>query len=134
MPATMCRVNLVGGLGPVLQITEGWTVDLPEEVHRALDERTNPSWPTTWFVPRLTGMGPFTSVYDVMRAWGANHGAICHGHIGQDLATLASMLRIPVDMHNCEAVFRPSSWTRFGAMDSQSADYLACRTYGPLFG
>jgi L-fucose isomerase len=133
MPVTMCRVNLVGGLGPVLQIAEGWTVDLPEAVHKVLDERTNPSWPTTWFVPRLTGSSPYTSVYDVMAAWGANHGAISYGHIGQDLVTLASMLRIPVDMHNCDTVFRPSSWARFGAMDAQAADFRACETYGPLF-
>jgi len=136
MPVTMCRLNLVGGLGPVLQIAEGWTISLPDEVHRVLDERTNPTWPTTWFVPRLTGAGPYTSVYDVMNAWGANHGAICYGHVGADLISLASMLRIPVDMHNVAAadVFRPSSWTRFGALEPQGADYRACATYGPLYG
>ena len=134
MPVTMCRLNLVGGLGPVLQIAEGWTVTLPDAVHESLDLRTNPSWPTTWFAPRLTGAGPFTDVYSVMNAWGANHGAIAPGHIGGDLVTLASMLRIPVDMHNVGDVFRPSSWTRFGAMEPQGADYRACATYGPLYG
>jgi L-fucose isomerase len=135
LPATMCRINLVKGLGPVLQIAEGHTVDLPEEVHRTLDERTNPTWPTTWFAPTLTGDGPYTDVYSVMNNWGANHGAICYGHIGGDLISLASILRIPVDMHNvpAERVFRPSSWARFGAMDLQSADYRACQTYGPLY-
>lgn len=134
MPVTMCRLNLVEGLGPVLQIAEGWTVDLPEVVHKALDERTNPTWPSTWFVPRLTGQAPFASVYDVMANWGANHGAVCFGHIGADLITLASMLRIPVDMHNCTDVFRPAVWSRFGASDAQGADYRACATYGPLYG
>ncbi len=136
MPVTMCRINLVGGLGPVLQIAEGYTVDLPQKVHTMLDERTNPTWPTTWFVPNLTGSRPFKNVYSVMAAWGANHGAICYGHIGGDLITLASMLRIPVDMHNVpdERVFRPSSWTRFGALEPQGADYRACKNYGPLYG
>lgn len=131
----MARINLVGELGPVLQIAEGWTLELPEAVHDVLDERTNPTWPTTWFVPRLTGSGPYTDVYSVMAAWGANHGAISVGHIGADLITLASMLRIPVDMHNVAEsdVYRPSTWTRFGALDPQAADYLACRTYGPLY-
>lgn len=136
MPVTMCRLNLVRGLGPVLQIAEGWTVTLPEEVHRTLDERTNPTWPSTWFVPRLTGVGAFESVYSVMNAWGANHGAICYGHIGADLVTLASMLRIPVDMHNLaySDVFRPSSWTRFGTSDLEGADFRSCVNYGPLYG
>lgn len=134
LPVTMCRINLVGGLGPVLQIAEGWTVTLPDSVHESLDLRTNPSWPTTWFAPKLTGAGPFTDVYSVMNAWGANHGAIAPGHIGADLISLASMLRIPVDMHNVDEVFRPSSWTRFGAMEPQGADYRACATYGPLYG
>ena len=135
MPVTAFRLNLVGGLGPVLQIAEGWTVDLPEEVHNTLDARTNPTWPTTWFVPELTGEGPFTDVYSVMNAWGANHCAAAYGHIGADLITLASMLRIPVDMHNVAAgqVFRPSAWTRFGALELQGADYRACATYGPLY-
>jgi L-fucose/D-arabinose isomerase len=135
MPVTMCRVNLVKGLGPVLQIAEGWTVDLPEAVHRALDERTNPTWPTTWFVPTLTGQGPFADVYSVMNNWGANHGAISYGHVGGDLITLAAILRIPVDMHNVpeEQVFRPSVWSRFGALEPQAADYRACATFGPLY-
>lgn len=135
MPVTMFRINLVDGLGPVLQIAEGWTVDLPEAVHRTLDERTNPTWPTTWFVPNLTGAGPFADVYSVMNNWGANHGTISYGHVGGDLISLASMLRIPVDMHNvpAERVFRPSSWSRFGALEPQSADYRACATYGPLY-
>ncbi|MCS6777290.1 MAG: L-fucose isomerase [Chloroherpetonaceae bacterium] len=135
MPVTMCRVNLVAGLGPVLQIAEGYTVELPDPVHRALDERTNPSWPTTWFVPILTGQGAFTDVYTVMSHWGANHGAICYGHIGGDLIALAALLRIPVDMHNvpAERVFRPAAWARFGGLTSQEADYRACATYGPLY-
>ena len=135
MPVTMFRINLVKGLGPVLQIAEGWTVDLPEEVHRTLDERTNPTWPTTWFVPNVTGEGPFTDVYSVMNAWGANHGAISYGHVGADLISAASMLRIPVDMHNVPAgqVFRPSAWARFGGLEPQGADYRACATYGPLY-
>jgi L-fucose isomerase len=135
MPVTMFRLNLVKGLGPVLQIAEGVTVDLPAEVHNTLDLRTDPTWPTTWFVPTLTGAGPFTDVYSVMNNWGANHGAISYGHIGGDLITLAATLRIPVDMHNVPAdrVFRPSSWARFGAMEPQAADYRACATYGPLY-
>ena len=135
MEVTMFRLNLVKGLGPVLQIAEGWTIDLPEDVHRTLDERTNPTWPTTWFVPRLTGSYPYADVYSVMNNWGANHGAISYGHIGADLISLAAILRIPVDMHNVpgEQVFRPSSWSRFGALDLQAADYRACSTYGPLY-
>ncbi len=100
MPVTMCRINLVKGLGPAMQIAEGWTVELPDEVHEVLDERTNPTWPTTWFVPRTTGSGPFRDVYTVMNNWGANHGAISYGHIGADLMSLCAMLRIPVYMHN----------------------------------
>jgi len=134
MPVTMCRINLVDGLGPVLQIAEGWTVELPDDVHKTLDERTNPTWPTTWFVPRLTGNVPFESVYGLMAAWGANHGAISYGHTGADLIALASVLRIPVDMHNCDEVFRPAVWSRFGALDAQGADYRACATFGPLWG
>jgi L-fucose isomerase len=135
MPVTMCRVNLVKGLGPALQIAEGWTVDLPEAVHRTLDERTNPTWPTTWFVPNLTGRGPFADVYSVMNNWGANHGAISYGHVGGDLIALAATLRIPVDMHNVpdERVFRPSVWSRFGALEPQAADYRACAAFGPLY-
>jgi len=134
MPVTMSRVNLVKGQGPVLQIAEGWTVELPDDVHSILDERTNPSWPTTWFVPRLSGEGCFKDVYSVMANWGANHGAISYGHIGADLITLASMLRIPVCMHNVDAVqiFRPSAWVSFGA-DKEGSDYRACAAYGSLY-
>ncbi len=134
MPVTMCRLNLVKGIGPVLQIAEGETIDLPENVHKILDERTDKSWPTTWFVPRLTGKGAFTDVYSVMAHWGANHGAISYGHIGDYLISLASMLRIPVCMHNVseEKIFRPSAWNAFGS-DVEGADYRACDTYGPLY-
>lgn len=134
MPVTMCRLNLVNGLGPVLQIAEGETIDLPEEVHRTLDERTDRTWPTTWFVPRLTGEGAFSDVYTVMASWGANHGAISYGHVGHELITLASMLRIPVNMHNVnhERIFRPSAWGMFGN-ESEGADYRACSVYGPLY-
>ncbi|MDR3517265.1 MAG: L-fucose isomerase [Azospirillaceae bacterium] len=135
MPVTMTRLNLVDGLGPVLQIAEGETAALPDRVHDLLDQRTDPTWPTTWFAPRLTGSGAFTSVYQVMAAWGANHGAISYGHIGADLITLASMLRIPVAMHNVDrhGLFRPSAWGMFG-MDPEGADYRACANFGPLYG
>ena len=134
MPMTMSRINLVKGLGPVLQIAEGWSVDLPSNVHDILDKRTNETWPTTWFAPRLTGDGAFKDVYSVMANWGANHGAISYGHIGSDLITLASMLRIPVCMHNVDVsdVFRPSAWNSFG-MDAEGQDYRACATYGPIY-
>lgn len=134
MPVTMSRINLVKGLGPVLQIAEGYSVDIPKDIHDILDERTNYTWPTTWFVPRLTGTGPFKDIYSVMANWGANHGAVSYGHIGADLITLASMIRIPVCMHNVEEdkVFRPSAWTSFG-MDKESADYRACSVYGPVY-
>lgn len=134
MPVTMCRLNLVKGIGPVLQIAEGETIDLPENVHKILDERTDKSWPTTWFVPRITGKGPFKDVYSVMAAWGANHAAISYGHIGDQLISLASMLRIPVSMHNVaeEKIFRPSAWSAFGS-DTEGSDYRACATYGPLY-
>ncbi len=134
MPMTMSRINLIKGLGPVLQIAEGYTVELPPEVHDVLNERTNPTWPTTWFAPRLTGKGAFTDVYSVMANWGANHGAFSYGHIGADLITLASMLRIPVCMHNVteEKIYRPSTWSAFG-MDSEGSDYRACETFGPLY-
>ena len=136
MPVTMFRLNLVHGLGPALQIAEGWTVDLPQAVHEVLDERTNPTWPTTWFVPNVTGSGAFSDVYNVMYNWGANHGAISYGHIGADLITLASMLRIPVYMHNVaeEQIFRPSAWNAFGAADREAADFRACANFGPLYG
>lgn len=135
MPVTMCRLNLVRGLGPALQIAEGWTVDLPQKVHDTLDERTNPTWPTTWFAPRTTGHGAFRDVYTVMNNWGANHGSIGYGHTGADLISLASMLRIPVYMHNVaqEDVYRPSSWAAFGTTCLESADFRACANYGPLY-
>jgi L-fucose isomerase len=135
MPVTMCRINLVRGLGPVLQIAEGWTVELPDDVATTIELRTDPGWPTTWFVPNLTGEGAFSSVYEVMNQWGANHGAISYGHIGGRLITLASMLRIPVNMHNVpEAeVFRPKAWASFGTADLEGADYRACAAYGPLY-
>jgi len=135
MPVTMSRVNLVKGVGPVLQIAEGWTVELPDEIHDVLTERTNPTWPTTWFVPRTSGEGAFKDVYSVMANWGANHGAISYGHIGADLITLASILRIPVNMHNVskDDIFRPSAWASFGE-DKEGADYRACATYGSLYG
>jgi L-fucose isomerase len=134
MPITISRVNLVKGLGPVLQLAEGWTVELPEKMNKILTERTDPTWPTTWFSPRLTGNGPFTDVYSVMSNWGANHSASSYGHIGADLITLASILRIPVCMHNVEGgkVLRPSSWNAFG-MDNEGADYRACMNYGALY-
>ena len=136
MPMTMSRINLVAGVGPVLQLAQGWTVDLPPDVHRTLDQRTDPTWPTHWFVPELTGSGAFRDVYSVMASWGANHGAISYGHIGADLISLASLLRIPVNMHNvtAEAVFRPSAWTNLGTADLEGADFRACATFGPLYG
>ena len=134
MPATMIRLNLVKGLGPVLQIAEGWTVNLPEEVSDTLWKRTDYTWPCTWFAPRVTGEGNFKSAYDVMNCWGANHGAISYGHIGADLITLCSMLRIPVSMHNVpeDKIFRPAAWNAFG-MDKEGQDYRACAAYGPLY-
>lgn len=134
MPCTMIRLNLVKGLGPVLQIAEGWTVNLPDEVSDKLWKRTDYTWPCTWFAPRTTGKGAFTTAYDVMNNWGANHGAISYGHIGADLITLCSILRIPVCMHNVpeEQIFRPASWNAFG-MDKEGADYRACEAYGPLY-
>jgi L-fucose isomerase len=136
MPMTMCRLNLIKGLGPVLQIAEGWTVDLPASVHEQLNERTDPTWPTHWFVPNQTGSGAFRDVYSVMANWGANHGALSYGHIGADLISLASILRIPVSMHNVpeEQVFRPSAWTAFGTSDMEAADYRACANFGPIYG
>jgi L-fucose isomerase len=136
MPMTMCRISLVKGLGPALQIAEGWSVDLPPKVHKILNERTNPSWPTTWFVPNLTGQGAFRDVYTVMNNWSANHGSISCGHIGADLISLAALLRIPVAMHNVadEKLFRPGSWNLFGAQEPQAADYCACANFGPLYG
>ena len=134
MPATMIRLNLVKGLGPVVQIAEGWTVALPDEVSDALWKRTDYTWPCTWFAPRCNGEGNFKSAYDVMNCWGANHGAISYGHIGADLITLCSMLRIPVCMHNVpeDKIFRPAAWNAFG-MDKEAADYRACQNFGPCF-
>ena len=134
MPVTMIRLNMVKNLGPVLQIAEGWTVKLPEDVNDILWKRTDYTWPCTWFTPRITGKGPFTSAYDVMNNWGANHGAISYGHIGADVITLASMLRIPVCMHNVpeDKIFRPTAWNAFG-MDKEGQDYRACEAYGPLY-
>ncbi len=134
MPVTMARINIVKGLGPVLQLAEGWTVDIDPEIHKVIDKRTDPTWPTTWFVPRLCDKPAFKDVYSVMNNWGANHGAISFGHIGADLITLASMLRIPVCMHNVEPdqIFRPAAWNAFG-MDKEGADFRACATFGPLY-
>lgn len=134
MPATMIRLNIVKGLGPVLQIVEGYTVNLPDEVSDALWKRTDYTWPCTWFTPRVTGKGAFKTAYDVMNNWGANHGAISYGHIGADLITMASILRIPVCMHNVpeEDIFRPASWNAFG-MDKEGADFRACEAYGPMY-
>lgn len=136
MPVTMSRINLVKGLGPVLHIAEGFTVELPEDVNRILEQRTNPTWPTTWFAPTLTGEGSFKDVYSVMANWGANHGAFSYGHIGADLITLAAILRIPVCMHNVpeEKIYRPSAWSAFGTSDSEGADYRACANFGPIYG
>jgi L-fucose/D-arabinose isomerase len=135
MPATMARINLIDGLGPALQLAEGWTVELPEAMHDALDQRTDPSWPTTWFAPRLTGKAAFKSTYDVMNNWGANHCVMSAGHIGHLFISLASMLRIPVYMHNVERerIFRPSAWNAFGTEELESADFRACSNFGPLY-
>ena len=135
MPVTMSRISMVKGQGPVLQIAEGYTVALPDEVNETLTERTDPTWPTTWFVPNLTGQGAFKDVYSVMDTWSANHGAISYGHIGADLITMAAMLRIPVSMHNVpEAeLFRPKTWKAFGTTDLEGADYRACANFGPIY-
>ncbi len=135
MPITMSRMNLIQGFGPALQIAEGWTVDLPEDVHKILDDRTDCTWPTTWFVPRTNGNGAFRDVYAVMANWGSNHGVFSFGHIGANLITLSSMLRIPVYMHNVEEkdIFRPHVWSSFGTADTEGADFRACENYGPLY-
>lgn len=136
MPVTMIRVNIVEGVGPTIQIAEGYTCVLPEDVHKTLDQRTDPTWPTTWFAPRLTGEGAFKDVYSVMANWGANHGVTVHGHIGADVITLASMLRIPVSIHNVDSdkIYRPHSWSGFGnGEDATSTDYRACAYYGPMY-
>lgn len=136
MPVTMTRINLIKGLGPVLQIAEGYTVDLPKDVNDILDQRTDPTWPTTWFAPNLTGKGAFADVYSVMNNWGANHGVLSYGHVGDLFITLASMLRIPVAMHNVseDRIYRPSTWGAFGTNDLEGADFRACKNFGPLYG
>jgi L-fucose isomerase len=136
MPVTLVRVNMVNGLGYVLQLAEGWTLDVPEKVNKILLDRTDPTWPSTWFVPRLDkNNNAFKDVYSVMAAWGANHGGFTYGHIGAELITLSSMLRIPVSLHNvCDSdIYRPHSWTAFGTKDAESVDYRACSYYGPLY-
>ena len=135
MPVTLIRVNLVDGVGPVLQLAEGYTAVLEDDMHQTLDLRTDRTWPTTWFAPRLTGKGAFKDVYSVMANWGANHGAFAYGHIGKDLITLASMLRIPVSLHNVDDddIYRPHSWSSFGTKELESADFRACTEYGPLY-
>lgn len=135
MPVTMMRLNLIKGLGPALQVAEGWTVDLPDKVYRTLNERTDPTWPTHWFAPRTSPTGVFRDVYSVMANWGANHGSVSYGHIGADLLALAAILRIPVSMHNVpeETIFRPSAWSAFGTSDLESADFRACSNFGPLY-
>ena len=135
IPVTMVRMNMVDGLGPVLQIAEGYTVTVPDKVQDILWNRTDPTWPSTWFVPNLTGKGAFKDVYSVMANWGANHGAFTYGHIGPDIITLASMLRIPVSMHNVDEdkIFRPHAWSAFGTKDKEGADYRACMNYGALY-
>ena len=136
MPMTMIRVNIIDGVGPTIQIAEGYSVILDDDMHKKLDQRTDPTWPTTWFAPILTGKGAFADVYSVMANWGANHGVTVHGHIGADVITLASMLRIPVSVHNVSAdkIYRPHSWIGFGkGEDDTSTDYRACAEYGPLY-
>ena len=135
IPFTMVRINMVKGLGPVLSIAEGESITLPEDVHNTLNQRTDSTWPTTWFAPRTTGKGAFTDVYSVMANWGANHCVLAYGHVGADFITLASMLRIPVAMHNvCESkIYRPTAWTQFGTADLESADYRACQNFGPIY-
>lgn len=135
MPITMTRLNIVKGLGPVLQLAEGYTCELEKDVHDALEKRTDPTWPTTWFAPRLTGQGAFKDVYSVMANWGANHGAFCYGHVGADLITLCSLLRIPVSMHNVDEdkIFRPLVWSAFGTQENEGADYRACAALGPIY-
>jgi len=135
MSVTMSRINLIKGLGPALQIAEGYIVDIPKDINDILVKRTDPTWPTTWFVPHLTGKGAFKDVYSVMNSWGANHGAVSYGNIGAKLITLASMLRIPIYMHNVneDKIFRPSAWNTFGTKDVEGADFRACKNYGPLY-
>jgi L-fucose isomerase len=135
MPVTLARINLIDGIGPVLQLAEGHTVELPADVNAALLNRTDPTWPSTWFAPRLAGSGAFADTHSVMANWRANHGAFVYGHIGADILTLALMLRIPVNMHNVEKskIYRPHAWSAFGTEELESADYRACQVYGPLY-
>lgn len=135
MPVTISRINLVKGLGPVLQMAEGYTIELPRDLNTKLDRRTSPGWPTTWFAPILTGNGAFSDVYSVMANWGANHCSVCYGHIGDLLITLASMLRIPVNMHNVspERIYRPSAWSAFGTLNLEGADFRACKNFGAIY-
>lgn len=135
MPVTMLRVNIVDGIGPVMQIAEGYTITIDDDVHEKIENRTDPGWPTTWFVPNTTGKGAFKDVYSVMANWGANHGVTVYGHVGADLITLASMLRIPVAMHNVDEnkIYRPHAWGAFGTDNKQAADFEACKTYGPIY-
>ena len=135
MPVTLLRVSIAEGVGPMLQIAEGYTATLPEAEHAVLDNRTDRTWPTTWFVPKLTGKGAFKDVYSVMANWSANHGVTVYGHVGADLITLASMLRIPVSMHNVEdeKIYRPHTWAAFGTDNLEAADFAACKHYGPLY-
>ena len=136
MPITVARLNIVKGLGPVLQLAEGYSCELDKDMFEKIDKRTDPTWPTTFFAPKLTGKGAFTDVYSVMANWGANHGAFCYGHVGAELITMCSMLRIPVSMHNVEEerIFRPAAWSAFGTMDKEGADYRACKNFGPVYG
>jgi L-fucose isomerase len=131
----MSRLNLVKGLGPVLQIAEGYSVELPQDVNKTLIDRTDPTWPTTWFAPKVTGKGAFKDTYTVMNNWGANHSVVSYGHIGSQLITLAAMLRIPVSLNNVEEdkIFRPSTWSAFGTTDPEGADFRACKNFGPLY-
>ena len=135
MPVTLARLNLIKGLGPALQIAEGFTIELPTDIHEVLSDRTDPTWPTTWFVPILSDSGPFENVYSVMNNWGTNHGVMSYGHIGGDLISLASILRIPVSIHNVpkNRIFRPAIWSAFGTLELESADYRACQLLGPLY-
>ena len=135
MPVTLLRINRIDGLGPVMQVAEGYTCVLPDEIHEKLNERTDPSWPTIWFAPRLTGKGAFRDVYSIMANWGANHGVTVYGHVGDKVLTLCSMLRIPVTMHNVEEerIFRPHVWSAFGTENLEAADLQACLKYGPIY-
>jgi L-fucose isomerase len=136
MPMTCSRISIVKGLGPIIQIAEGWSVEIPAEIHDVLNERTDETWPSTWYVPRLTGKGAFRSVYDVMNNWSANHGSISYSHIGREMIALAAILRIPVAMHNVpnENIFRPNDWKLFGTAELEGSDYRACSHFGPLYG